>query len=129
MKKDIKAKWVKALRSGQYKQAKEVLHRGGKNGGFCCLGVLTDLYLKEKGIKDGWKGNSRQECQVKLSKNDNYKHETMLPSEVVKWAGLNNINPILNIPNKENNKTDLSYFNDDTRLGFKGIAKLINKYL
>lgn len=31
-------KWVKALRSGKYKQAKEVLCAG--RGNYCCLGVL-----------------------------------------------------------------------------------------
>lgn len=34
----IKADWIVALRSGQYKQAQSVLCDG--NGGYCCLGVL-----------------------------------------------------------------------------------------
>jgi len=37
---DVRAnrtKWVKALRSGKYEQAKGVLHNGT---GYCCLGVL-----------------------------------------------------------------------------------------
>ena len=38
MDKAIKEKWVKALRSGRYKQAKECLYNGG---GYCCLGVLA----------------------------------------------------------------------------------------
>src|ERR1700680_3265817 len=46
MKLTITKKWVKALRSGKYKQ-----HRGDlvgpKGNSFCCLGVLTDLYCKE----------------------------------------------------------------------------------
>lgn len=41
MKSDIKAKWVEALRSGNYGQTTGVLHR--TNGGFCCLGVLADI--------------------------------------------------------------------------------------
>lgn len=33
---DFKAKWVAALRSGEYKQGKYLLHDEGR---FCCLGV------------------------------------------------------------------------------------------
>lgn len=38
--KEIKAKWIEALRSGKYIQAKGQLHDGD---GFCCLGVLCDV--------------------------------------------------------------------------------------
>jgi hypothetical protein len=34
---DAKAKWLKALRSGKYKQARGTLFNGD---GYCCLGVL-----------------------------------------------------------------------------------------
>lgn len=40
MDKELKAKWVAALRSGEYKQTTETLRDGD---GFCCLGVLLDL--------------------------------------------------------------------------------------
>lgn len=33
----LKAEWIAALRSGQYKQAREALRDGD---GYCCLGVL-----------------------------------------------------------------------------------------
>lgn len=46
----IKERWVKALRSGKYKQGKSLLkRRGEENPGevtYCCLGVLCDLYCK-----------------------------------------------------------------------------------
>ena len=38
---DLKRKWLAALRSGKYQQAKAALHRQGD--GFCCLGVLCDV--------------------------------------------------------------------------------------
>ena len=45
---EIKAKWVAALRSGEYRQStRRVLSDG--DGGWCCLGVLCDLYAKETG--------------------------------------------------------------------------------
>jgi hypothetical protein len=40
---EIKASWVEALRSEEYKQGANALHR---NGTFCCLGVLCDLAEK-----------------------------------------------------------------------------------
>ncbi len=45
MKKNIATKWVKALRSGDYKQAYGRLH-DTTTGGFCCLGVLCKMYEK-----------------------------------------------------------------------------------
>jgi hypothetical protein len=43
MNKELKAKWVKALESGRYKQGKNRLSGGGY---FCCLGVLRDIAFK-----------------------------------------------------------------------------------
>jgi hypothetical protein len=40
MDKDIKAKWLEALRSGRYRQGEGALRVDDK---FCCLGVLCDL--------------------------------------------------------------------------------------
>jgi hypothetical protein len=40
MNKEIKQKWLKALRSGRYKQAQNALHT---ESGYCCLGVLAKV--------------------------------------------------------------------------------------
>lgn len=40
MDKKLKAKWVKALRSGEYEQCTNTLRY---EGGFCCLGVLRHI--------------------------------------------------------------------------------------
>lgn len=45
MDKKLKAKWVKALRSGKYKQGKGVLRTADNK--FCCLGVLVDVMNKK----------------------------------------------------------------------------------
>jgi hypothetical protein len=45
---EVKAQWVAALRSGEYKQTKGHLKQ---DGGHCCLGVLCDLYAKQSGIQ------------------------------------------------------------------------------
>lgn len=39
--------WIKALRSGDYRQAREALRTSSESGdvvGYCCLGVACDLY-------------------------------------------------------------------------------------
>lgn len=38
MSQEIKTKWIEALRSGEYKQGKDILKN--ENGAYCCLGVL-----------------------------------------------------------------------------------------
>jgi hypothetical protein len=45
MKKRYKTMWLKALRSGKYKQGKGALVRHGQRGGkkYCCLGVLAEI--------------------------------------------------------------------------------------
>jgi len=45
MDRDLMKKWVKALRSGKYKQGKQVLQNA--KGEFCCLGVLADILGQE----------------------------------------------------------------------------------
>ena len=45
MNQEVKAKWVAALRGGQYQQGPGYLRRNDK---FCCLGVLCDLFAKEE---------------------------------------------------------------------------------
>lgn len=39
MEKELKAKWIKALRSRKFKQGQQLLHHEGSNE-YCCLGVL-----------------------------------------------------------------------------------------
>lgn len=39
---ELKAKWVKALRSGQYEQGQGVLYNRD-TGHYCCLGVLAEV--------------------------------------------------------------------------------------
>lgn len=78
MNKRIKNLWVKALRSGKYLQTKGILHKKSRGyDKFCCLGVLTNLYVEETGDDSAWyypdtDGDTR-DC---------------LHDNVVKWAGL-----------------------------------------
>lgn len=95
MKTEIKTKWVESLRSGNYTQGENKLF-DGKN--YCCLGVLCDLYSKEKWDyrhsdieeNDQWYFNDQSE---------------MLPEEVMRWAGLYSTNPNVKVECPESSKT------------------------
>lgn len=69
---EIKARWVAALRSGEYKQHRQNLKSG--TGAFCCLGVLCDLHAKETGTN--WEPGEHY-----------MGHYFSLPSAVADWAG------------------------------------------
>lgn len=82
---EIKARWVAALRSGEYKQTFGVL----KNSqGHCCLGVLCDLYAKERGMRT-WSVRD-------LGGSSGVDEEPAF--EVRKWAGLDRSDPKLLLP-------------------------------
>lgn len=69
---EVKAKWVAALRSGEYAQGIGQLHQGGS---FCCLGVLCDLHAKEAGLS--WQEDGRY-----------LGGHIVTPREVDEWAAL-----------------------------------------
>jgi hypothetical protein len=78
----IKQKWVDALRSGDYKQTQHRLHN---EYGFCCLGVLCDLYGKENNVE--WEINEdsgKYMFQDKVG---------VLPFSVIKWSGIADSGP------------------------------------
>ena len=75
LKPEIKALWLKALRSGDYKQVKRSLRT---KEGFCCLGVLCDISGEGEWAKHG-------DLNRYLSKNGNY-YKTMPPFSVYGWA-------------------------------------------
>lgn len=76
--------WIKALRSGKYKQGRSFLHKHTKNGDhYCCLGVLCDLAVKA-GVIDSPTYNASENIFEYGKKKDT----TLLPYKVQKWAGL-----------------------------------------
>jgi hypothetical protein len=77
---EIKARWVAALRGGEYGQGHGHLH--GREGSMCCLGVLCDLHANETG--GGWRrGGDGYDLAARYLGERNY-----LPEEVVRWSGL-----------------------------------------
>jgi hypothetical protein len=122
MKKEVMEKWVKALRSGEYNQTKNFLCT---DAGYCCLGVLTDLYIQEtieqaplfaKNWEEAYKDNEDEQT-VFVFDNEN---ET-LPQEVLNWAGMKDHCGTYNSRDK-----CLTVLND-TGMSFEKIADVIEQ--
>jgi hypothetical protein len=108
MKKSVADEWVKALRSGEYKQGRAQLR--SKKDKFCCLGVLCDVYVKE--TKKG-----RWIVDEDGDKGFNFKSQnTLPPRSVERWASLDACS-----------SGDFVDFNDSDRQSFKTIANYIEK--
>lgn len=115
MKPEIKAKWITALRGGEYQQTKGALRDAR---GFCCLGVLCDLYGEEKGVE--WAPSDVFHEQASF-----LGAETLLPEPVQIWADLDNYDPMVGLlPDTES----LSSLND-CGCSFNEIADLIERDL
>jgi hypothetical protein len=106
---DIKARWVEALRSGEYEQGVEVLRN--RRGQYCCLGVLCDI----SGRGDWLPRNpyAYSYCGVIGA----------LPDSVMHWAQLKSADPHIG-------KFDRTLSNlNDRGLSFEDIADIIEEHL
>lgn len=78
MDKKLKAKWVKALRSGKFKQCHDAYYNGkrGMHAAYCCLGVLDRIdqgsKVREWGASETKAGPSEQVKEL-IYLNDNEK--------------------------------------------------------
>ena len=115
MKADVKKLWLKALRSGKYRQGRDRLRT--KTNGYCCLGVLCDVYRKT--TKTGkW---------VQTDQLWNFEGRSgVLPYKVRRWAGLKQEDPELDPTSFSGNASSV---NDLRRSNFKKIANLIERNL
>ena len=113
MKTEIAVKWIQALESGDYPQGKGKLRAAE---GFCCLGVLCDLFKKETG-KGKWE---RTRYKHKMFSVDGHRSAVVLPLDVMYWAGL------LTIEGELTNKGSLVGMNDRGKT-FQEIAKVISE--
>tara|TARA_R100001244_G_scaffold129809_1_gene101482 strand:- start:471 stop:851 length:381 start_codon:yes stop_codon:yes gene_type:complete len=125
MNKEIKAKWVSALKSGNYRQGQNQLKVEGKKNSrvrYCCLGVLCNIYKKDTG-KGKWE-------RASFIDTDGEYEQSELPGEVALWAGLKSTEPVVNTFIGEESLIALN--DGDSELGkvsFKRIACLIDESL
>lgn len=119
MNKDIAEKLVTALRSGEYEQCQQALRN---DTGYCCLGVLTDIAVKE-GVAEPWQkwniGGRRQYTVDGIN--------SVLPPEVRRWAGMKTNNGGYDHNGFEYNKA-LSADNDQGK-SFSEIADIIEAHV
>lgn len=77
------AAWVAALRSGEYKQGKSLLHNS-KTHAMCCLGVACELYIQAGNALTKSDGGGALRGAVA------YDHDAHVPPpRVLEWVGIN----------------------------------------
>jgi hypothetical protein len=117
MKYEVAMDWAAALRSGKYKQGKSYL-RTGENE-FCCLGVLCDI--SEQG---NW---SNEQFYHRYVFGDQ-KAENVLPSVVIKWAGIQGGSGVRYIDFENDEEHSLWTLNDILEYSFEEIADVIEEH-
>ena len=112
---EVKAKWVAALRSGEYKQGRGALRNAADE--FCCLGVLCDL------SPFPWLGPPERKMRPSydIEERPHFLTSGYLSEPVAEWAGLVDTNPVVD-------GNTLSHLND-TGCPFDQIADLIEAEL
>jgi len=131
MKREIKDRWVAALKSGTYQQGRGYLKQSdGYNSAFCCLGVLCDLYLQDGLDTSLW-------CLSEADYTDGQEvfdtpgecTETHLPRVVREWSGIRTDNAEFSMFDEELGGTITECLVDmnDTGAGFEQIAEAIEK--
>jgi hypothetical protein len=126
---EIKAAWVRSLRSGEIQQGQKKLHR--EDGSMCCLGVVCDLAVKAGIIpapvlitKDQTSGGAHFSYEDGEGTESNY-----LPAKVQEWAGLDYRPQAEGFMLPDNELPYLDSMNDSGSYDFYMIADLIEKYL
>ena len=112
LKKDILKGWIKAIRSGKYKQNFGSLSKLDK---FCPLGILCDISDKGSWIHENKKNHFTKTDYIKTS----YLNKTKtLPKEVASWAG---------ISEEELSKLTcfLFVYNDEMRVSLDDLADML----
>jgi hypothetical protein len=127
MRKIIAKKWVKALRSGKYKQGKGYLKQfTSKNEPrHCCLGVLCELYDQQ--MKKNHKKTLHGEYMISIADVEFIrfnKHDGGLPRAVREWADITN--PLAEFEIDDARSECLADLNDNGKK-FSTIADIIEK--
>lgn len=127
-----KSMWVDALRSGEYKQTQSSLK---DDTGFCCLGVLCDLYTKSENPEGSqWFKETEDSPTVFRytcgGDSEWYEEGSFLPHFVAQWAGLRSSAPQVNAIDSESSETPVYLHKlNDTGSSFSEIADVIEKSL
>ena len=128
MKQSIMKKWVRALRSGKYKQGKGTLKQYNRKGEaeHCCLGVLCELYNQQMR-----KNKKKTLTETTHENNSDFTCGYTrfggrcddLPKIVREWSGMKTGIGIIDENKKDNNLVDFN----DSGYSFKNIAYIIEQ--
>lgn len=119
MDKVIAQRWVTALRSGEYRQTDGALQN---DSGFCCLGVLCDLAVKDGVIPEP----HRDDTDAFSYGNESDLRDSLLPPDSIRqWSGLDPERTYF-IPELGSAET-LYGLNDDQGFTFPQIADVIER--
>lgn len=116
------AKWVAALRSGEYDQVTGALHKTPADRpvdsptGYCCLGVACEI--SELGEWTEY-GSYRTPGKVVLT-------GTVLPDDVVAWLGVDMVDPVIGY-NENGHAIQATEANDSYEWSFDKIADAIEQ--
>lgn len=106
-------KWVAALRSGEYAQAREVLLARGEDDeaklSYCCLGVACAVAISE-GVEESFP-------------HETYDWDEELPESIRRWLGLKDRSGQL--AERVDDRAHLIGLNDDAGYTFAQIADVI----
>lgn len=119
MDKEVKKRWVKALRSGEYKQGRNFLcawDSEDQEYRMCCLGVLADIAFEGEWIMDTCVESATYVFES--DKNEYITGHTELSEDALKKLGIT-----------DDDQEKLIKMNDDIGLSFHVIAAYIEENL
>jgi len=130
---EIKQKWVNSLRSGEYSQGEGKLR---SNYGYCCLGVLCDLYAQEQNQEWEFKEQYSEEINSRFDCWYFDGESAFLPKSVMEWAGLSVNTPNMKVFATDDDLEEEEYFYfdeisnlNDSGTTFMQLADLIEQQL
>jgi hypothetical protein len=108
--------WVEALRSGNYAQT---MHKLRDDDGFCCLGVMCDVFMRETG-----QGKWEDTAYRLVFELDSVAKESLPQAQVLEWFGF--FEAYTELPTDAGLcNIEFVTLNDDLKLSFGQIADLI----
>lgn len=124
MRKEIRDKWLQALRSGSYSQTKDTLHAA--EGGLCCLGVLCDLAVIAKVIPSAKAIERERHYDHGGVSHGGWEYDEqmdILPTSVQAWAGISD--SAGSYPTQDGEGSECLATMNDSGMSFKEIADVI----
>lgn len=128
MKEVVARQWITALRSDEYQQCTGQLRDTNGANGYCCLGVLTDLYVKSEGTGDS--GEWTEGGTFVYTDDAGYERSEgfSVPNPVMAWAGLRTSDPVTTGNDPYSGECESKYataLNDDELWSFHQIAEWV----